>query len=157
MTVAELSPAELNALLTEVRGAYDAFKTRGLKLDMTRGKPAPEQLDLANGLLALPGNGDYFSDAREDGRNYGGGYGGYSGDDDGDYGRGYGRGYGYDQDYAGRGGIVLYQDAGFSGRSIALDRDEVDLGRIDFNDKASSVSSAASFLSVTKAFAASPR
>ena len=72
MTVAELSPAELNALLTEVRGAYDAFKTRGLKLDMTRGKPAPEQLDLANGLLGLPGNGDYFSDAREDGRNYGG-------------------------------------------------------------------------------------
>ena len=28
---------------------------------MTRGKPAPEQLDLANGLLGLPGNGDYFS------------------------------------------------------------------------------------------------
>ena len=72
MTVAELAPAELTALLTEVRGAYDAFKTRGLKLDMTRGKPAPEQLDLANGLLGLPGNGDYFSEAREDGRNYGG-------------------------------------------------------------------------------------
>jgi DNA-binding transcriptional MocR family regulator len=72
VTVAELSPTELTALLTEVRGAYDTFKTRGLKLDMTRGKPAPEQLDLANGLLSLPGNGDYFSDAREDGRNYGG-------------------------------------------------------------------------------------
>ena len=72
MIVAELSFTELTALLTEVRGAYDAFKTRGLKLDMTRGKPAPEQLDLANGLLGLPGNGDYFSDAREDGRNYGG-------------------------------------------------------------------------------------
>ncbi len=72
MSVAQLPTTELNALLTEVRGAYDAFKTRGLKLDMTRGKPAPEQLDLANGLLGLPGNGDYFSDAREDGRNYGG-------------------------------------------------------------------------------------
>jgi DNA-binding transcriptional MocR family regulator len=72
VTVAELSPAELNVLLNEVRAAYDAFKTRGLKLDMTRGKPAPEQLDLANGLLALPGNGDYFSEAREDARNYGG-------------------------------------------------------------------------------------
>lgn len=87
------------------------------------------------------GLNDQISSIRPyDGRNYGGGYGGYSGDDDGDYGRGYGRGYGYDQDYAGRGGIVLYQDAGFSGRSIALDRDEVDLGRIGFNDKASSVS-----------------
>jgi DNA-binding transcriptional MocR family regulator len=72
VSVAQLPTTELNALLTEVRGAYDAFKTRGLKLDMTRGKPAPEQLDLANGLLGLPGNGDYFSDAREDGRNYGG-------------------------------------------------------------------------------------
>src|SRR5262245_39920968 len=72
VTVAALSPAELNTLTAEVRAAYDAFKLRGLKLDMTRGKPAPEQLDLANGLLGLPGNGDYFSDAREDGRNYGG-------------------------------------------------------------------------------------
>jgi DNA-binding transcriptional MocR family regulator len=70
--VAELPSGELNALRTEIQAAYDAFKTRGLKLDMTRGKPAPEQLDLANGLLVLPGNGDYFSNAREDGRNYGG-------------------------------------------------------------------------------------
>ncbi len=69
--IADLSRDELQKLRTEVQAAYDAFKTRGLKLDMTRGKPSPEQLDLANGLLALPGNGDYFSDAREDGRNYG--------------------------------------------------------------------------------------
>ncbi len=38
---------------------------------MTRGKPSPEQLDLANGLLALPGGRDYFSQSREDVRNYG--------------------------------------------------------------------------------------
>jgi DNA-binding transcriptional MocR family regulator len=69
--IADLSRDELQKLRDEIRGAYDAFRTRGLKLDMTRGKPAPEQLDLANGLLTLPGNGDYFSDAREDGRNYG--------------------------------------------------------------------------------------
>ncbi len=39
-----------------VQAQYDAFKQRGLKLDMSRGKPAPEQLDLSNALLdALPG------------------------------------------------------------------------------------------------------
>jgi DNA-binding transcriptional MocR family regulator len=69
--IADLSRDELQKLRDQVQAAYDAFKTRGLKLDMTRGKPAPEQLDLANGLLTLPGNGDYYSDAREDGRNYG--------------------------------------------------------------------------------------
>ena len=39
-----------------VQAQYDAFKQRGLKLDMSRGKPAPEQLDLSNALQqALPG------------------------------------------------------------------------------------------------------
>ncbi len=70
--IADLSRDELLELHERVSQDYEAFKSRGLKLDMTRGKPAPEQLDLANGLLALPGNGDYFSEAREDGRNYGG-------------------------------------------------------------------------------------
>ena len=54
-----------------MRGEYDAFRARGLKLDMTRGKPAPEQLDLANALLTLPDNRDYFTAAGEDARNYG--------------------------------------------------------------------------------------
>ena len=71
-TIADLSPRELEALHTRVRSEYENFRARGLKLDMTRGKPAPDQLDLANGLLALPGNGDYFTGAHEDARNYGG-------------------------------------------------------------------------------------
>jgi DNA-binding transcriptional MocR family regulator len=70
--IADLSAAELEALRDEVRAEYAAFAARGLKLDMTRGKPSPEQLDLANGMLALPGNGDYRSEAGEDARNYGG-------------------------------------------------------------------------------------
>ncbi len=69
--IADLSGAELEALRGEVQAKYDAFRDRGQKLDMTRGKPAPDQLDLANGMFALPGNGDYFSAAGEDGRNYG--------------------------------------------------------------------------------------
>lgn len=55
-------------LLTELA----AFRGRGLKLDMTRGKPAPEQLDLSSDLLALPGNRDVTTQSGEDARNYGG-------------------------------------------------------------------------------------
>ncbi|VFU09003.1 protein of unknown function [Methylocella tundrae] len=69
--IADLSTPELAALRSSVQAQYDAFRGQGLKLDMTRGKPAPDQLDLANAMLALPGNGDYFSAAGEDGRNYG--------------------------------------------------------------------------------------
>jgi hypothetical protein len=52
--LADRSPDELAAFLTEQRAAYDALKARGLKLDLTRGKPAPAQLDLSDALLALP-------------------------------------------------------------------------------------------------------
>ena len=52
---------------------YEQFKQRGLKLDMSRGKPAPEQLDLSNALTdALPG---YAAADGTDCRNYGGGVG----------------------------------------------------------------------------------
>jgi DNA-binding transcriptional MocR family regulator len=71
-SVADLSSADLQALLAKTRGEYEAFRAKGHKLDMTRGKPSPEQLDLANGMLALPGNGDYLTEANEDARNYGG-------------------------------------------------------------------------------------
>lgn len=52
-----------------VPAQYAAFKQRGLKLDMSRGKPAPEQLDLSNALLdALPG---FAAADGTDCRNYG--------------------------------------------------------------------------------------
>jgi DNA-binding transcriptional MocR family regulator len=70
--IADLSQSDLEALGERVRADYDAFRARGLKLDMTRGKPAPEQLDLAEGMLALPGNRDHLTEANEDARNYGG-------------------------------------------------------------------------------------
>jgi DNA-binding transcriptional MocR family regulator len=69
--IVDLSDTDLQALRRRVRGEYDAFRARGLKLDMTRGKPSPEQLDLANALLSLPGESDYLSSAGEDARNYG--------------------------------------------------------------------------------------
>jgi DNA-binding transcriptional MocR family regulator len=69
--ITELKQEELRALRTQVSAEYDAFRVRGLALDMTRGKPSPKQLDLANDLLALPGSSDYFAKAGDDTRNYG--------------------------------------------------------------------------------------
>jgi len=68
----ELSIDDLKALQAQLQTRYDEFSARGLKLDMTRGKPAPEQLDLANGLLSLPGAGDFTTASGVDCRNYGG-------------------------------------------------------------------------------------
>ena len=47
----ELSRQELETLRTELTERYEQFKRRGLKLDMSRGKPSSDQLDLANGLF----------------------------------------------------------------------------------------------------------
>ena len=53
------------------RSRYDAFARRGVKLDLTRGKPASTQLDLSADLLALPGVADYLAADGTDTRNYG--------------------------------------------------------------------------------------
>ena len=39
----------------DARRGYDAFAARGVKLNLTRGKPSSRQLDLSNELLSLPG------------------------------------------------------------------------------------------------------
>ncbi len=65
-----LSPDELAAFRAEQQTAYDALVAAGLKLDLTRGKPSSEQLDLSDGLLALPTTA-YAPDGT-DTRNYGG-------------------------------------------------------------------------------------
>ncbi len=69
--IANLSDNELETLHRKIRAEYEGFRARGLKLDMTRGKPAPEQLDLAEALLALPGNRDHLTESGDDARNYG--------------------------------------------------------------------------------------
>jgi DNA-binding transcriptional MocR family regulator len=56
----------------QIRIQYSDLKARGLKLDLTRGKPSSAQLDLSNPLLSLPGDGDYLSADGTDVRNYGG-------------------------------------------------------------------------------------
>jgi hypothetical protein len=57
---------------TEIQKTYDAFKAKGLKLNLTRGKPASDQLNLSDGLLGLPGASDFNAEGATDVRNYGG-------------------------------------------------------------------------------------
>ena len=69
--LAQLDPQALAAFRSQVQQRYDAFKARGLKLDLTRGKPSSAQLDVSNPLLALPGANDYAASDKTDCRNYG--------------------------------------------------------------------------------------
>jgi DNA-binding transcriptional MocR family regulator len=66
----ERSRAEIEAFHAEQRAAYDDLLGRGLKLDLTRGKPSTAQLDLSDGLLDLPRG--VVDTAGVDTRNYGG-------------------------------------------------------------------------------------
>ena len=56
----------------QIREQYAAFKAKGLKLNLTRGKPSSAQLDLSADLLSLPGKADYRAEGATDCRNYGG-------------------------------------------------------------------------------------
>ncbi|MER5258685.1 MULTISPECIES: aminotransferase [unclassified Streptomyces] len=67
----ELSPDSSTGLLERARQDYQDLAGRGLSLDLTRGKPSPEQLDLSEDLLSLPG-GRHTSADGTDVRNYGG-------------------------------------------------------------------------------------
>lgn len=67
-----MTPDELAAEFERQAAAYEALRQRGLALDLTRGKPSPDQLDLSNDLLALPGADDYKDSSGTDVRNYGG-------------------------------------------------------------------------------------
>ena len=68
--LAQRTPEELAHFAQEQQAAYDALKARGLSLDLTRGKPSSEQLDLSTELLSLPRG--YKDASGTDTRNYGG-------------------------------------------------------------------------------------
>lgn len=68
----QLTAAEIGAALKETKAAYDAFQAKKLSLNMARGKPGPEQLDITMPLLAaLPADADPHSESGDDCRNYG--------------------------------------------------------------------------------------
>jgi len=66
-----LSREELAALHARHLQDYAQLQAMRLALDLTRGKPSPEQLDLSNALLSLPAD-DYRDEEGTDTRNYGG-------------------------------------------------------------------------------------
>jgi DNA-binding transcriptional MocR family regulator len=66
-----LGREELAAVHERHRQEYAALQARKLALDLTRGKPSSDQLDLSNALLSLPGD-DYRDADGTDTRNYGG-------------------------------------------------------------------------------------
>ncbi|MGW1463325.1 aminotransferase class I/II-fold pyridoxal phosphate-dependent enzyme [Streptomyces sp. NPDC002308] len=65
------APSDLSNLVDRARQDYEELAGRGLSLDLTRGKPAPTQLDLSEDLLSLPGGRHTAADGT-DVRNYGG-------------------------------------------------------------------------------------
>ena len=72
MLLTEMNKEELSAFKSECEKEYESYKAKGMKLDMSRGKPSTEQLDLAMPMF------DVFTNAASmltsdgiDCRNYG--------------------------------------------------------------------------------------
>lgn len=74
MSFLSLGRDELQAQLELQQRNYAELQARKLTLDLTRGKPSAEQLDLSNAMLGLPGDtpGSYLDSTGTDTRNYGG-------------------------------------------------------------------------------------
>ncbi len=67
-----MSKAELEALKTELEKEFNDFKAQGLSLDMSRGKPSQEQLDLSMDMMdVLHSGSDLRCSTGVDCRNYG--------------------------------------------------------------------------------------
>lgn len=67
-----LSQNELAKEFEAVKVEYEAFKARGISLDMSRGKPGPEQLDISGDIFGTVTAEDFKTLGGVDCRNYGG-------------------------------------------------------------------------------------
>ena len=70
--VKALSPAQRREARESLAARYRDFQTLKMNLDMTRGKPCPEQLDLSVGLLDGLSRAEFKASDGSDCRNYGG-------------------------------------------------------------------------------------
>ena len=71
MDLQRASIDQLRAWETELAQQYAAFKAAGLNLDLTRGKPSADQLNLSNAIDGILG-GNFKDEDGTDVRNYGG-------------------------------------------------------------------------------------
>ncbi len=66
------SKLQLQQIKDDLLERYQKFKSRGITLDITRGKPCPEQLDLSSEMLDVINSRNYLTEEAADCRNYGG-------------------------------------------------------------------------------------
>ena len=67
MAYADLSRAELEAVLAGLNEQYEELKAKKLSLNMARGKPSAAQLDLALGVLeALKARSEFANSNGDD-------------------------------------------------------------------------------------------
>lgn len=71
MNLQNIGKEKLIERLDALKNEYNAFKALGLKLDMSRGKPGTDQLDLTNELVNPDYLGNYKASNGFDVRNYG--------------------------------------------------------------------------------------
>ena len=72
MKLSEMSAEQLQEFKNKVQEEYEGYKAQGLALNMARGKPAAEQLDLTEAMLTcVSKTADCFDDEGLDCRNYG--------------------------------------------------------------------------------------
>ena len=72
MNYAKLGRSALEQEQEKCESEYEALKAQGLKLDMSRGKPGKEQLDLVSGILSILTEAEDCAADGMDTRNYGG-------------------------------------------------------------------------------------
>ncbi len=68
----QLNTPQLQQIKVDLFDRYHEIKSRGIALDITRGKPCPEQLDLSSGMLDTINSRNYLTADAVDCRNYGG-------------------------------------------------------------------------------------
>jgi DNA-binding transcriptional MocR family regulator len=67
----KMSKDELQAQYNTVIAEYNDIKAKGLNIDMSRGKPGSDQLDISNDMLKVFEDGNFKTEAGFDVRNYG--------------------------------------------------------------------------------------
>ncbi|MBQ8016428.1 MAG: aminotransferase class I/II-fold pyridoxal phosphate-dependent enzyme, partial [Clostridia bacterium] len=71
MNIQSLSREQLSERLSTLAEKYNSYKAMGLKLDMSRGKPGADQLEITNEMLDPVYLGDFKASNGFDVRNYG--------------------------------------------------------------------------------------